>query len=316
MKSALLFYQKLVSELRSMGFIINPYNPCVENKIVDRNQLTLWWHVDDLMISHVNVLAINEFLWELKAIYGNSLAESTGKQHNYLGMIFNFSSWNEVQINMTQYISRIIKEFPEEILEKSATPSGDHLFKIREHGQKLDDEMADAFHHTVYQLLFASNRVRQDIQTAVSFLNTRVQAPDKDDWGKLKWILKYLNGTRHLKLTLCADQIKFAVHWYNDGSHQIHEDCRGQTGSLVAFGKGAVASSSNKMKCNTKSSTETELISLADKLTDIIWMRYFVECHGYNIDEYVVYQVNMSALSLEKNGRVSSSKHTKHIKAK
>ena len=38
MKSALLFYQKLVSELRSMGFIINPYDPCVANKIVNGKQ--------------------------------------------------------------------------------------------------------------------------------------------------------------------------------------------------------------------------------------------------------------------------------------
>ncbi len=62
MKSALLVYQKLVSELRSMGFIINPYDPCVANKIVNRKQLTLQWHVDDLMISHVNIMAINKFL--------------------------------------------------------------------------------------------------------------------------------------------------------------------------------------------------------------------------------------------------------------
>jgi hypothetical protein len=62
MKSALLFYQKLVSELRSIGFIINPYEPCFANKIVDGNQLTLQWHVDNQMISHVNMLAINEFL--------------------------------------------------------------------------------------------------------------------------------------------------------------------------------------------------------------------------------------------------------------
>jgi hypothetical protein len=115
---------------------------------------------------------------------------------------------------------------------------------------------------------------------------------------------------------LCANQIKFAVHCYVGGSHQIHEDCRGQTDSLVTFGNGALASSSNKMKCNTKSLMETELYSLVVKLTDIIWMRYFVECQGYNMDEYVIYQDNMSALSLEKIGRVSSSKHTKHIKAK
>ncbi len=70
------------------------------------------------------------------------------------------------------------------------------------------------------------------------------------------------------------------------------------------------------MKCNTRSSTETELLSLHDKLPDIVWTRYFVECQGYDIDECVVFQDNMRALLLEKNGRISSSKQTKHIKAK
>jgi hypothetical protein len=61
------------------------------------------------------------------------------------------------------------------------------------------------------------------------------------------------------------------------------------TGSLVTFEKGAIASSSNKMKCNTKSSTETELVLLADKLSNIVWVQYFIECQGYNIDEYVLF---------------------------
>jgi hypothetical protein len=56
-------------------------------------------------------------------------------------MIFNFSSKNEVQINMNLYTSKIIKEFPEEIIGKTSTPAGDHLFKIREDGRKLDGEM-------------------------------------------------------------------------------------------------------------------------------------------------------------------------------
>ena len=45
-------------------------------------------------------------------------------------------------------------------------------------------------------------------------------------------------------------------------------------------------------------------------------MRYFVECQGYTFDECIIFQDNMSTLSLEKNCRVSSSKCTKHIKAK
>ncbi len=83
---------------------------------------------------------------------------------------------------MNLYISKIIKEFPEKIIGKSATPAGDHLFKVREDGRKLDDEMADAFHHTVHQLLFAANCSHRDIQTAVSFLTNRVQSLDEDDW--------------------------------------------------------------------------------------------------------------------------------------
>ncbi len=45
-------------------------------------------------------------------------------------------------------------------------------------------------------------------------------------------------------------------------------------------------------------------------------MRYFIECQGYDIDKFIIFQDNMNALSLEKNGRISSSKWTKHIKAK
>ncbi len=221
-----------------------------------------------------------------------------------------------MRINMCKYLPSIIADFPELITGVSATPAADHLFKVRGNGKNPNEEQADAFHHTVYQLLFAANRARRDIQTAVSFLTTRVQAPDEDDWGKLKRFLKYLNGTRYLKLMLSADAMNFAIHWYIDGSHQIHKDCRGQTGSLVTFGAGAVASSSNKQKSNTKSSTETEIIALHDKLSDVIWMRYFVECQGYTIDECIIFQDNMSALSLEKNGQMSSSKRTKHIKAK
>ena len=132
----------------------------------------------------------------------------------------------------------------------------------------------------------------------------------------MKRVLKYLNSMQYLKLILSTDAMNFAIHRYIDGSRQIHKDCRGQMGSLVTFGAGAVASSLNKQRCNTKSSTKTEIIALHDKLSDVIWMRYFIECQGYSINKCVIIQNNMSALSLENNGRVSSSKHTKHIKVK
>jgi len=100
-------------------------------------------------------------------------------------------------------------------------PASDPLFKVREDGRKLPEELADVFHHTVYQLLFAANRARRNIQSAVSFLTTRVKAPDEDDRGKLVRVLKYINGTQYMKLILSADEMNFTVHWYVDGSHQV-----------------------------------------------------------------------------------------------
>jgi hypothetical protein len=102
----------------------------------------------------------------------------------------------------------------------------------------------------------------------VAFLTTRVKQPDEDDWGKLKRHLKYLNGTRYLLLTLSADSLSKIV-WYVYAAHLTHDDCKGYTGSILTFGKGATSSSSNKHKLPSKSSTESELIGLYDKTGDI-----------------------------------------------
>ena len=54
MKAALLFYIRFVVNLKSVRFQLNPYDPCVENKIVESAQLTVFCHVDDLKVSHVD----------------------------------------------------------------------------------------------------------------------------------------------------------------------------------------------------------------------------------------------------------------------
>jgi hypothetical protein len=48
LRSALLFYRKLVANLESDGFVLNPHDLCVANKVVNRKQMTVCWHVDDL----------------------------------------------------------------------------------------------------------------------------------------------------------------------------------------------------------------------------------------------------------------------------
>ncbi len=63
----------------------------------------------------------------------------------------------------------------------------------------------------------------------------------------------------------------------------------------------ATTSSSLKQKIPSKSSTESELIGLNDKSGDILWTRHFLVAQGYTISSNIVFQDNMSTLSLAKN---------------
>ena len=45
----------------------------------------------------------------------------------------------------------------------------------------------------------------------------------------------------------------------------------------------------------------------------ICWTQYFMEAQGYGVDDNHVLQDNRSSILLEKNGKASSSKCTKHI---
>ena len=54
LRSALLFDEKLVPDLKSRGFIINPYYPCIANIMVNGKHMTMTWHVDDLNMSQVD----------------------------------------------------------------------------------------------------------------------------------------------------------------------------------------------------------------------------------------------------------------------
>ncbi len=217
MKSALLFYRKIVADLTSLGFDINRYDPCVANKIINGKQLTICWHVNDLFIGHVDPTVVTSFLDWLAQRYNTEdkkLNVVRGHKHDYLGMILDFSTSNEVKIDMINYIKKIIEAFPERITGVQSTPAGDRLFQVRPPTEAtfLPKEQARAFHHTIAQLLFLS-RVRRNIQTTVAFLTTCVKHPDNDDWGKLSRVLKYLHSTRSLKLTLFAESLSNIV-WY------------------------------------------------------------------------------------------------------
>ena len=318
MRASLLFYRKLRKEFERYGLVVNPYDPCVANMETESGkQLTVVWHVDDLLGSCEDDFELTKFSCYMAGIYGPKLSMHMGKKHDYLGVTMEFCDDGALEVSMVDYLKNVLDEFPERIQGRAATPAHDKLFVVRDdkEAKKLSEEQAVAFHHTVAQLLFMATRARRDIQTAVAFLTTRVKNPDQDDWGKLKRVLKYLNGTKYLKLRLTVDNLAM-LKWYVDGSHNVHWDCKGHGGAVFSLGRGATSSYSRKLKLNTRSSTETELVAADMFMPEMLWSLHFIQAQGYEAECVGLYQDNISTQLLIKNGKMSSGKKTKHIKAK
>ena len=78
MKAALPFYLKFVKNQKSIGFELNPYDPCVANKIVNSAQLTVVWHVDGLKVSHVDAGVVTRMSVWLQKTYEHLFDDSLG----------------------------------------------------------------------------------------------------------------------------------------------------------------------------------------------------------------------------------------------
>ena len=317
LQSALLAYKKLRKDLKTDGFVFNPYDLCVANKKIDGENLTVLFHVDDLKVSHKDRRVVDQFEQWVDFMYGDpkigKIKAVRGKVHEYLAMTLDYTKKGEVKIEMKQYVQNMLDTFPIKFKDGDAvnTPAADNLFKV-DGSKPLEKNQAELFHTTVAKALFLCKRARPDIQPIVAFLCTRVKQPNRGDWKKLLRLMKYLSGTKDMGLRLRSDKTN-SLKWYADAAFAVHPDFKSHTGATLSMGDGAVLSMSRKQKLNTKSSTEAELVGADDVASLMLWTRLFLQAQGYRIDKNILFQGNKSTILLVENGKKSSSKRTRHL---
>ena len=181
MKAALLYYECFVRDIMAIGFKLNPYDPCVANKIVHGKQLTIAWHVDDLKVSHKKYQVVSHMVKWLKAKYeqlfedgSGAMMITRGKIHDYLSMQLDFSMPGEVKVTMIPYVKEIVTLFEQydNSMKTAKTPASEFLFKMCEDVKVLPEKQVAIFHTFVAKNLFALKHAWPDISVAVAFLCT------------------------------------------------------------------------------------------------------------------------------------------------
>ena len=314
LESARLWYDLYSKELVSMGFTLNPYDPCVANKVINGDTCTVVFYVDDNKISHKDPEVVQQVIDQLSKKFGKLTVNKVkpNKPFDFLGMNVTLREDKKFEIEMKDQLREAISWFGEEITIKPTSPAGRNLFVVDEESELLDDEKSETFHSTVAKLLYISQRARPDIEVTASFLCRRVSCSTMSDWKKLERVLGYLQNTIDDIRVVGAKDLQDLYTWI-DAAYAVHDNYRSQTGGCMSFGHGLVHHKSLIQKLNTKSSTEAELVGTSNYVPYNVWVRNFLSKQGYDINDNVLVQDNQSAIKMENNGRNSCSGKSRHI---
>jgi len=72
-QSVLLWYELFSTTLQGMGFVLNPYDPCIANKIINGKQCTIVWYVNDNKILHINAQVATQIIELIEQHFGKMM---------------------------------------------------------------------------------------------------------------------------------------------------------------------------------------------------------------------------------------------------
>jgi hypothetical protein len=268
-------------------------------------------YVDDLLVTSTHIQSILDLKAYLESLFPE-VAYHSGKIIDYVGMTFDFASKpGAAVVTMKHLINDVLTFAPEGKIYR--TPACPDLFEIDPTSPKLVGQSESTYLTVVAKLLYMAKRHRPDILLAIGFLTTRSTFCTEEDLVKLYHVLGYVLGTIERGIIIEFGDNPRPRAWI-DASYGIHErDGKSHTGASIVFGTGGpLYVTSTKQSIVTKSSTEAELIAFSDVASEVISLRNFAIDQGYPTTPAVIYQDNMSTMSLVANGG-SCSKRSRHI---
>ncbi|XP_031270992.1 secreted RxLR effector protein 161-like [Pistacia vera] len=154
---------------------------------------------------------------------------------------------------------------------------------------------------------------RPDLGFVVSLVSKFMSNPGKSQWMALKWIMKYLNGTRSIGIVFKKNQSdNDYVEGFSNANYASDVDRRKSTSGFVFTLWGNTISWKFKLQhMVTLSSTESEYVALIEATKEATWLKGLVNELGIEQQTVKINRNSQSAIHLCKNQVFH--KRTKHI---
>jgi hypothetical protein len=225
----------------------------------------------------------------------------------------------EISLDQEKYVETVLDKFKMNDCSTMSTPINE--------SEPLSESMSPTdykghlemrnipYREAVGSIMYLAVSTRPDISKAVSNVSKYLQNPGLEHWKAVKRILRYLKGTKDLKLILGGKNADTKLKAYSDADLAGDLDKRrSTTGYVIVLGNSPIM-----WKCSqastAKSTTEAEYMAVSDTSAEILYFIPLLRDMGIPpTDAIRLMEDNQGCISVA-NNPVNNSR-TKHIDIK
>ena len=257
------WYYKFHGVITSFGFIENPMDQCIYQKVSGSKTYFLVLYVDDILLATNDkgmMHGVKQFLSK------NFDMKDMGEASYVIGIkIHRDRSRGILGLSQETYINKILERFWMKDCSPSVAPimKGDKLSLNQCPKNNLENESMKniPYASVVGSLMYAQVCTRPDIAYAVGVLGRYQSNPGVDHWRAAKKVMRYLQGTKDYML-MYRQTDNLDLVGYSDADFAGCVDSRKSTsGYIFIMAGGAVSWRSVKQTLIATSTMEAEFVS-------------------------------------------------------
>ena len=302
--------------VQSNGFNRSSYDSCVYfRRLKPDCFIYLLLYVDDMLIASANMEAIKElknllqFEFEMKDL---------GAARRILGMdIIRKRNEGLLYLSQSSYVQKLLRRFNMLDSKPVSTPIAGHFKLSITHSPQTEDEIKYMsripYSNATGSLMYAMVCTRPDLAYSASIVSRFMENPGKQHWSVVKWILRYLKGSKSIGLVYGRNSERInGLSGYVDADYAGDIDKkRSLTGYLFTLYGSVISWKANLQSVVALSTTEAEYIALTEAIKEAIWLKGLVhELEGKTVP-VEVWCNSQSANDLSKNQVFQE--RTKHV---
>jgi hypothetical protein len=311
-ESAMLWYEELISQLKSIGYTVIESDRAVVMKRDGNANIIAGIHVDDIISStSPDGAHLEKELWDHLTKVFKKIKKQTGPTYRFLSFDIDYDREKGIiLISQQKYLEEILSRHS--ITSGVANPTNGEFMKRSKNSELIN---VRDFKSKVMQVAYLVT-TRPDIAFPVNYLIMHSHEPTVEDDQKLNRLMQFLYHTRHFVMTIAPKSLQLVAS--ADASYAIHDNGRSHYGNIISLGENnsPIHVKSASIKTVVRSSTEAEIHGVNELVSDVDQAVKVMTDLGYKQQTVVIYEDNKSAIILITQKQKNFQTRSKHIKVR